>query len=45
MEERRVEKYFESSIDILVSNSGGPPPMLIKETNLRPQKEEKIFIV
>jgi len=30
----KVKKHYENSIDILVNNSGGPPPMLIKDTNL-----------
>ena len=28
----RTEKYFNSKIDILINNSGGPPPKLISET-------------
>ena len=30
----KVTKHYENGIDILVNNSGGPPPMLIKDTNL-----------
>ncbi len=30
----KVENHYKSSVDILVNNSGGPPPMLIKDTNL-----------
>ena len=31
---KKVEGHYKDSIDILVNNSGGPPPMLIKDTNL-----------
>lgn len=30
----KVTKHYETGIDILINNSGGPPPMLIKDTNL-----------
>jgi 3-oxoacyl-[acyl-carrier protein] reductase len=30
----KVEDHFGSSVDILVNNSGGPPPMSISETKL-----------
>jgi len=31
---KKVERYFTGNIDILVNNSGGPPPKRINETNL-----------
>jgi 3-oxoacyl-[acyl-carrier protein] reductase len=31
---KKVENHYESSVDILVNNSGGPPPMPIKDTKL-----------
>lgn len=30
----KIEDYFKCTVDILINNSGGPPPMLIKDTNL-----------
>lgn len=30
----KIENHFKCSVDILINNSGGPPPMLIKDTKI-----------